>query len=141
MVSWGSFKTNQRAVEIQLMRKFLQDQDIRDLPFPTLFKEQLGSVFTQMKTSVTDPVYDVSSAAEYLSLSQGPVAKGDLWFDTASLSCISPHRKDYLDDDELNYLMHSYSALLQGVQFQNGTAIFDRYAGVEFFDRVKCNLT
>lgn len=39
---------------------------------------------------------------------------------------------DYLDDDELNFLMHSYSAFLQGVEFQNGTAIFDRYAGVEF---------
>ena len=39
---------------------------------------------------------------------------------------------DYLDDDELNFLIHSYSVFLQGVEFQNGTAIFDRYAGVEF---------
>ena len=38
-----------------------------------------------MKTSVTDPVYDVSSAAEHVSLSQGPVT-GNLWFTTASLS-------------------------------------------------------
>ena len=128
----GDFKTNQREVEIQLMRKFLRDQDIKDLPFPSLFKEQLGPVFSQMKTSVMDPVYDVSSAAEHLSLSQGPVTKGNLWFNTASYSCISPHRMDYLDDDELNFLMHSYSAFLQGVEFQNGTAIFDRYAGVEF---------
>jgi len=36
---------------------------------------------------------------------------------------------DYLDDDEL---LHSYSVFLHGVEFQNGTAIFDRYAGVEF---------
>lgn len=85
-----------------------------------------------MKTSVMDPVYDVSSAAEHLSLSQGPVTEGNLWFNTASFSCISPHRMDYLDDDELNFLMHSYSAFLQGVEFQNGTTIFDRYAGVEF---------
>ena len=137
----GDFKKNQRAVEIQLMRKFLREQDIRDLPFPTLFKEQLGPVFTQMKATVMDPVYNVSSAAEYLSLSQGPVAKGDLWFDSESLSCISPHRMDYLDDDELNYLMHSYSAFLQGVKFQNGTAIFDRYAGVEFLGSVMVHLT
>jgi len=64
----GDFKTNQRAVEIQLMRKFLRDQDIRDLPFPSVFKEQLRPVFSQMKTSVMDPVHDVSSAAEHLSL-------------------------------------------------------------------------
>ena len=37
-------KTNQRAVEIQL--KFLQDQDIRDLPFPSLSKEQVKPVFS-----------------------------------------------------------------------------------------------
>lgn len=39
---------------------------------------------------------------------------------------------DYRDDDELNFLLHSYSVFLQGIEFQNGTAIFDRYAGVEF---------
>jgi len=40
---------------------------------------------------------------------------------------------DYLDDDEPNFLLHSYSVFLQGIEFQNGTAIFDRYAGVELF--------
>ena len=44
----GDFKTNQRAVEIQLMRKFLWDQDIRNLPFQSLIKDQLGPVFSQM---------------------------------------------------------------------------------------------
>ena len=53
----GDFKTNQRAVEIQLMRKFLRDQDIRDLPFPSLFKDQLRPVFSQMKNSVMDPIH------------------------------------------------------------------------------------
>ena len=47
----GDFKTNQRAVEIQLMRKFLLDQDIRDLPFPSLFKEQPQPVIHQMNPS------------------------------------------------------------------------------------------
>ena len=127
----GDFKTNQRAVEIQLMRKFPRDQDIRDIPFPRLFKEQLGTVFSQMKTSVMDPIHDVSFAAEHFSLSEGPVRKGNLWFDIALFSCISPHRMDFLDDDELNFLLQSYSTFLEGVEFQNGTAIFDRYAGVE----------
>ena len=37
----GDFKTNQRAIETQLMRKFLREQDIKDLQFPNLFREQL----------------------------------------------------------------------------------------------------
>ena len=44
----GDFKMNQRAVEIQLMRKFLRDQDIRDLPFPSAFCEHVDPVFSQM---------------------------------------------------------------------------------------------
>lgn len=47
----GDFKTNQRAVEIQLMRKFLWDQDIRNLPFQSLIKDQPGPVFSQIKNS------------------------------------------------------------------------------------------
>ena len=126
------FKTNQRAVEIQIMRKFLRDQDIRDLPFPSQFKYQLEPVFSQMKNSVMSPIHDISSAAKHFSLSQGSVTKTNLWFDTASFPCISPRRMDYLDDDELNCLMHSYSAFIEGVEFQSGSATFDRYAGVEF---------
>ena len=114
------------------MQKFLRDRDIRDLSFSSLFKEKLEPFFSRMKTSVIDPVYDVSSAAEHLSLSQGPVTKGNLWFNTALFSCISPHRMDYLNDDELNFLLHSHSVFLQRVEFQNGTAIFDCYARVEF---------
>ena len=37
-----------------------------------------------------------------------------------------------MDDDELNYLMESYSKFLEGVEFRNGTFIFDCYASVEF---------
>lgn len=53
--------------------------------------------------------------------------------DDESCTCVSLHRVDYLDDDELNFLMASYSTFLEGVDFRNGTVIFDRYASVEFF--------
>ena len=128
----GDFKTNQRAVEIQLMRKFLRDQDIRDLPFPSAFCEHFDPIFSQMKNTSMDPLQDISSTVDLLSLSDGPVTKSNLWLDVRSCTCISPHRVDYLDDDELNYLMESYSTFLEGVEFRNGTVIFDRYASVEF---------
>ena len=55
----GDFKTNQRAVEIQLMRKFLRDQDIRDLPFPSAFCEHFDPIFSQMKNTSMDPLQDM----------------------------------------------------------------------------------
>lgn len=103
----GDFKTNQRAVEIQLMRKFLRDQDIRDLPFSSAFCEHFDPIFSQMKNTSMDPLQDISSTADLLSLSNGPVTKSNLWLDVRSCTCISPHRVDYLNDDELNYLMES----------------------------------
>ena len=128
----GDFKTNQRAVEIQLMRKFLRDQDIRDLPFPSVFREHFEPIFNQMKNTNMDPLQDISSTVDLLSLSDGIVTKSNLWFDSGTCNCIPPHKMDYLDDDELNFLMNSYSTFLEGVDITNGSVIFDRYASVEF---------
>jgi len=114
------------------MRKFLRDQDVRDLPFPALFRSQLGPVFRQMNNTSMDPLPDISSTLDLLSLSDGPVTKSDLWFDTRLCTCIAPNRMDYLDKDELNFLLRSYSTLLEGVDITCVTVIFDRYASVEF---------
>ena len=127
----GDFKTNQRAVEIQLMRKFLRDQDIRDLPFPSLFRDRLRPLFQQINSSNAEPLQDISSAVDLLALSEGPVTKSHLWFDCGSCSGIAPYKIDYLDDDELDFLMCSYTVFLQGADIANGTAIFERYASVE----------
>ena len=61
-----------------------------------------------MKNTSMDPLQDISSTLDVLSLSNGPVTKSNLWLDVRSCTCMSPHRVDYLDDDELNYLMESY---------------------------------
>lgn len=85
-----------------------------------------------MKNTGMDPLQDISSTVDLLSLSDGPVTKSHRWLDDETCTCISPHRVDYLDDDELNFLMESYSTFLERVEFRNGTVIFDRYASMEF---------
>lgn len=86
-----------------------------------------------MKNTRMDPLQDISSTVDLLSLSDiGPVTKSNLWLDhDESCTCISPHRVDYLDDNELNFLIELYSTFLERVEFGNGTVIFDRYAYVE----------
>ena len=69
---------------------------------------------------------------DLLALAHGPGTKSDLRLETKSCICFSPHKIDYLDDDELNYLMCSYSTFLEGVDVASGTVIFDHYASVEF---------
>ena len=71
-----------------------------------------------------DPLQDISSTVDLLALADGPVTK--------SCICFPLHKIDYLDDDELNYFMCSYSTFLEGVDISSGTVIFDHYASVEF---------
>ena len=86
-----------------------------------------------MNNTSMDPLQDISSTVDLLALADGPVTKSDLWLETKSCICFSPHKIDYLDDDdELNYLMCSYSTFLEGVDVASGTVIFDHYASVEF---------
>ena len=114
------------------MRKFIRDQEIRDLPFPSLFQEHFRQVFQQMNNRSSDPLLDINSAVAVLTLSESVVTKSDQWFDNELFSCISPYKMDYLEDNELDYLMHSYSTFLEGVDVVNESAIFDRFASVEF---------
>ena len=71
---------------------------------------------------------------DLLALADGPVTKSDLWLETKSCIWFFPHKIDYLDDYELNYLMCSYSTFPEGVDVASGTVIFDHYASVEFCD-------
>ena len=67
-----------------------------------------------------------------MTLSESVVTKSDQWLDNELFSCISPYLMDYLEDDELDYLMHSYSTFLEGVDVVNGSAIFDRLPAWNF---------
>ena len=77
-----------------------------------------------MNNTSMDPLQDISSTVDLLALADGPVTK--------SCICFPLHKIDYLDDDELSYLMCSYSTFLEGVAIASGTVIFDHYASVEF---------
>ena len=55
------------------MRKFLRDQDIRDLPFPSVFHEHFDPIFNHMKNTSMDPRQGISSTVDLLSLSDGTV--------------------------------------------------------------------
>ena len=84
----------------------LHFQNIRNFPFPSAFCEQFEPIFSQMKNTSMDPLQDISSTVDLLSLSDGPVTKSNLWLDVGSRTCISPHKVDYLDDDELSYSLN-----------------------------------
>ena len=84
----GDYGTNQRAVEIQLMRKFTSNQFMKDLPLPTAFEEIFKPLLNRLVTrqsgsledqSITDQELMSSRVIQASRLSIGPVKKGLQW--------------------------------------------------------------
>lgn len=83
----GDYGTNQRSVEIQLMRKFTSNQFVQDLPLPTEFQEQFKPVMERLVSRQSGSLQEYCSNEENTSrnlimssmLSIGPVHRGQFW--------------------------------------------------------------
>lgn len=123
----GEYTTNQRAVEVQLMRKFLSDQFVKTLPRPSTCKEFFEPILNRMSTVATGSlgVYNVNceNLASYVVsqklLSLGPVRKGNSWIIEKQgellYKCLPPSYICAIDSDFLSYLRESYQAFLNSV--------------------------
>ena len=145
----GEYGTNQRAVEIQLMRKFTSDQFVKDIPWPTEFQEIFKPVFSRLlpkqagtlqeqfsfacnmsvENGLTTSISDIDASL----LSLGPVKKGDKWTTTVPLfSCCGPFQRDVLDSSSLPCLKKCYNAIFSGLDETSVTVNFERYAACRF---------
>ena len=59
----GSTTTNNRSIEIQLMRKFLSEQFVANVALPEEFSETFTSFFTKYQTSLTSETVPVGLTA------------------------------------------------------------------------------
>ena len=129
----GEYGTNQRSVEIQLMRKFTSNQFVKDLPLPRKFQEHFKQVMERLVSRQTGSLQEYSSNEGNISrnvitlsiLSIGPVQKGPTWSaEDSSFVCCGPHYRDFLGEESLPYLKECYSNI-----FDNDiTGHFNRYA-------------
>ena len=54
----GDYGTNQRAVEILLMRKFTSNQFMRDIPLPNTFQERFKPLLTRLTSKQSGSLQD-----------------------------------------------------------------------------------
>ena len=140
----GEYGTNQRAVEIQLMRKFTSTQFMKDLPLPTIFQEvfkpvldkpvskKSGSLQDQI-LSDHDNVSESQSIIKVSRLSIGPVQKGGMFACTNSLyTCCGPFLRDCIEADALPHLKKCYAAIFDGLDETSVTTHFEKYASCKF---------
>jgi len=71
----GDYGTNQRAVEIQLMRKFTSNQFVKDVPLPVEFQKHFKPVMDRLNSRPAGSLQEHSSP-------EGSIGKSlilDLW--------------------------------------------------------------
>ena len=133
----GEYGTNQRAVEIQLMRKFTANQFIKDIPLPVEFQEHFKPVMERLVSKQAGSLQDHCSPEGSIArnvilssmLSLGPVQKGLAWSNNdSSFVCCGPHYRDCLDAESLPHLKACHATIFDGVDEASITGHFNRYA-------------
>ena len=98
------FNTNQRSIEVQIMRRYTKNQIILDLPLPELFREHFESVFPFLDVKQSSPYhYSDAHLARYNS-SDNPNLQL-LW--DIKANAVGPLIPDNLSGAHLNYFQTS----------------------------------
>ena len=130
----GGFHTNNRSIELQLMRKFLRDQSVHGITLPSSFRAEfeplirpVGQTGTLGETEL-EPVHSFRALA---ALCHGPAQPTHLWNEVSAYRCLPPSMFDCLQDHEVVYLRDMYKQLCPGVQEESVVGNFERFSGIE----------
>lgn len=112
----GSFHTNNRSIEIQLMRKFLMQAKVKDFKYPELYQESFTEFFENGQGSgsvkiTQEPLEQYLSLQEHREASIKDLSSCD-WTANSCISPVSPAKDESLDSDDLNALKVVYQELL-----------------------------
>ena len=133
----GGYSTNNKSVELQLMRKFLRDQLLRDFELPKEYASHFRDLIDRLslhESTLSDSYgNDCKKLLDILQISDGTVdIQNELWFSLASYSFGSPHVIGQLDDDEHQYLVEVYKLFFPELSANEVPVLFDKHASVEF---------
>ena len=122
----GSFRTNQRSVELQLMRRFTTDAQIHDMDFPKdLTSEQELDFLVPQSLAGTLSEMSSQHSAQYLSLvmaSNNPIlpnATDWTFIDIYELGGVKS--TEILNEMETSYLCESYNAMYPGNEYTSSS--------------------
>ena len=128
----GNYYTNNKSIELQVMRKFIRDLNIRDFAFPDEYREQFQDILSKLdqhtgcKSSAL--VLDHELCLDILQLGHDKIdIENKLWYSLAGYSLGSPHVTEQLDSDELLYIYEVFP----GISLSHIPHLFDKYASAE----------
>ena len=134
----GNYSTNNKSIELQIMRKFLRDQNLREFEFPDQYAQHFKDLTEKLQhreghQSETHLLIDAKLAIDILQLSNSIIdIRNELWFSLTGYSLGSPHVIEHLDRDEHEYLAEVYKIFFPGISTNTIPLLYDKYASIEF---------
>lgn len=138
----GVYKTNQRSIEIQLMRKFDSQQCVKDLSQPKEFEniflpvlsrlnfQHSGSLLISMNNCANQKLI------ETVKLAIGPVKKSETAWEMSSndnmYECCPPFSRQCLEFDDVQLLKGMNEQIFNDLNMNSVTGNFDRFSSVKF---------
>lgn len=112
----GSFHTNNRSIEIQLMRKFLIQAKVKDIKYPDMFQDSFMEFFENCQTSgsvkiTQEPIEHYLSLKEHRETPVKDLSCCD-WTANSCICPVSAVKDGTLDNDDINALEVVYRELL-----------------------------
>ena len=131
----GEYCTNNKSIELQLMRKFIKAQVVSSLEFPDEFSVELKPLLDMVKNvnSNQSVFVDRRIILKSLRLCDGIIdITNELWYNVDAFSFGSPHTIEKLDVDELTYLKEVYQIFFPDFHLSKVPEFYDKFASMEF---------
>ena len=131
----GSYHTNQRAIEIQVMRKFLLDFTLKELVSSEEWDASQLSLFGDLyERKQVGSVKEVMPQSDsLLELSQQPIRPSLDYFYLAGIVCLPPHTVQMFDFDSLRYLRQAYYAFVPNIDITEVPSIYECCKEIDLF--------
>ena len=130
----GEYYTNNKSIELQLVRKFTKAQVISNLEFPDECNSDFQPLLDKVKNpaNLNDLCTDRSTILNLLKLCDVSIdVANELWFNVEAFSFGAPHTIEMLDPDELTYLREVYQIFFPDVQHPSILQFYDKYASIQ----------
>ena len=123
----GSYHTNNRAIEVQLMRRFCNEQSARQLELPPEIMKYLCT-----STNQNAPSCDACCVFQTFSLSLGSLNNSDFFLRAESgvIFPLSPCRKKIMSTNLLAKLKFVYNKLYPSLVFPHISQFYDQYGRI-----------
>ena len=136
----GKYHTNKLSVEIQLMRRFVNDMNIKSIvnvESDTPLDAEQQAIFEKLLDSnshgtSTETLYEQNfeisgSLLTHMSISEAEISPSLFYLENSSVKLLSPFTLFSIDTDLLPYLQSSYAKFLPGINILDIPQICKKY--------------